>query len=109
MLERHTGAHRSTREHEGSRIRLQPVVDSRCPEQDPAVLERLQSLAKNETFQAKVQQMAQDPNFMDAAGQYAEEMKEEVIADAKAARSAGDDPLDALENDDEFEEEEEEP
>ena len=53
--------------------------------QDPAVLERLQSLSKDQTFQARVQQMASNPAFMDAAGQYAEEMKDEIVAEAKAA------------------------
>ena len=47
------------------------------------MLERLQSLAKNETFQAKVQQMASNPEFMKAAGQYAEEMKDELIEEAR--------------------------
>jgi len=80
--------------------------------QDPAVLERLQGLTKDENFQAKVQQMAQNPAFMDAAGQYAEEMKDEVVAEAKAA---GDDledrsgsALDEDEHEDEgFDEEDE--
>ena len=30
--------------------------------QDPEVLERLQAMTKNETFQQRVQQMTQDPN-----------------------------------------------
>ena len=35
--------------------------------QDPAVLERLQAMSKNETFQERVAQMTQDPKFMAAA------------------------------------------
>ena len=77
------------------------------------MLERLQSLTKDENFQAKVQKMAENPAFMDAAGQYAEEMKDEIVAEAKAAgedlddRSAViDDELE--EEDDEFDDEEEE-
>merc|ERR1719238_772460 len=46
--------------------------------QDPAVLERLQAMSKNETFQERVAQMTQDPKFMAAATEYAEEMKDEV-------------------------------
>ena len=57
--------------------------------QDPAVLERLQSLATSESFQKKVQTMTQNPQFMAAAGSYAEEMKEEVMAEAQAAGAAG--------------------
>ena len=76
------------------------------------MLERLQTLTKDENFQAKVQQMAQNPEFMEAAGQYAEEMKDEIVADAKAAgesledRSMGNLDED-LDDDDDFDEEEE--
>ena len=63
--------------------------------QDPEVLERLQAMTKSEEFQSRVQKMTQDPNFMSAAGQYAEEMKDEVLAAHKDAADAagGDDPL----------------
>ncbi|KAL3900843.1 MAG: hypothetical protein SGPRY_012382, partial [Prymnesium sp.] len=57
--------------------------------QDPAVLEKVAALAKNETFQAKVQQLAQNEQFTAAAGQYAAEMKDEVIADHKLAQDLG--------------------
>ena len=35
--------------------------------------------------------MASNPAFMDAAGQYAEEMKDEIVAEAKAAGDSLDD------------------
>ena len=35
-------------------------------------------------------------------------MKDEVIADAKAARDAGEDPLDGFDDEDEFDDEEDE-
>merc|ERR1711865_366099 len=54
--------------------------------QDPAVLERLQALTKDDNFQAKVQKMTQDPKFMEAAGQYAAEMKDEVLAEAQTMK-----------------------
>lgn len=57
--------------------------------QDPEVIDRLQTLAKNETFQAKVQEMTKDPAFAQAAGQYASEMADDVMAEAKAASVGG--------------------
>ena len=55
--------------------------------------------------------MASNPAFMDAAGQYAEEMKDEIVAEAKAASDSLDDRVADVEDDEEddnFEEEEEE-
>lgn len=53
--------------------------------------------------------MAQDPTFAEAAGQYANEMTEEVLADAKAAEGgAAEDDLgfdDTLEDEEDDEEE----
>ena len=72
------------------------------------MLERLQSLAKNETFQAKVQQMASNPEFMQAAGQYAEEMKEELVEEAKAADALDGTSVTGLDADDELEDEDDE-
>lgn len=46
-------------------------------------------MTKDEKFQEKVQRMTQDPNFMAAAGQYAEEMKDELVEEANAAKAAG--------------------
>jgi len=57
--------------------------------QDPAVLEKVAALAKNESFQAKVQQLAQNDKFTEAAGQYAAEMKDDVISDHKMAEELG--------------------
>ena len=71
--------------------------------QDPAVLERLQDMAKNESFQQRVQQMTQDPKFMAAAGEYAQDMAEEVM---EAESQPGDDDDFGLAIEDEDEEEE---
>ena len=77
--------------------------------QDPAVLERLQNMVKSENFQEKMQAMAQNPKFMEAAGQYGEEMSEEIMkemAEAKEKAEADDlglglDGSDSLDEDDE--------
>ena len=75
--------------------------------QDPEVLEKVAALAKNESFQEKVQQLAQNEQFTAAAGEYANDMKDDVIADAKLAEELGLDS--ALETGaDAIEEEEEE-
>eukprot|EP00966_Prymnesium_polylepis_P144766 3343023-Prymnesium_polylepis.1 len=81
------------------------------PLQDPEVLEKVAALAKNEGFQEKVQQLAQNEQFTAAAGEYANDMKDDVITDAKLAEELGLDSAletgaDAIE---EEEEEEEEP
>ena len=73
--------------------------------QDPEVLEKVAALAKNESFQAKVQELAQNEKFTSAAGQYAEEMKKEVFADHKAGYA--EDLSLGIEMEDETEEEDE--
>lgn len=57
--------------------------------QDPKVLERLSEMTKNEAFQEKMSKMTQDPNFMQAAGEYADEMKQEVLAAAEGGADEG--------------------
>ena len=57
------------------------------------MLEKLSEMTKSAEFQEKVQKMTQDPAFMNAAGQYAEEMKDEVIASHKQAQTADEDDI----------------
>ena len=68
------------------------------------VVERLQSMTKNETFQERVAQMTQDPKFMAAATKYAEEMKDDVAVEAA---DAGADAGVGMEEEDSIEDEEE--
>ena len=57
--------------------------------QDPAVLERLQTMVKSDHFREKMQAMAQNPKFMEAAGQYGEEMSEEVMQELAEMKEKG--------------------
>lgn len=52
-------------------------------------MEKVAALAKNETFQAKVRQLAQTEKFVNAAGEYADELKDDIVADAKLAQELG--------------------
>ena len=98
------GAWRSWMAH--ARAHRRRELDEKAAKVD--ALERLQTLAKNETFQAKVQQMTKDPSFAAAAGQYANEMADEVIAEHEAAADSPSDDLgfgDTLDDDDDDDDE----
>lgn len=47
---------------------------------DPAMLEKLSAAASSEKFQSRMQQLASDPTFAQAASSYVDEMKQEVCA-----------------------------
>lgn len=47
---------------------------------DPAMLEKLSAAASSEKFQHRMQQLASDPTFANAAGDYVSEMQQEVCA-----------------------------
>ena len=61
--------------------------------QDPAVLEKVQALAKNETFQAKVHALAADASISSAASAYADYMNDELINEHHAGSEGAEDGL----------------
>ena len=55
----------------------------RMPRQDPETLEKLEAHTKNESFVARMQELAANPKFAAAAGGYVEEMAQELAVEAE--------------------------
>jgi hypothetical protein len=73
---------------------------------DPERLQKLSETASSEQFQSRMKQLAEDPEFASAAGEYVDEMKEELSSELLAGRAgaAGEAGL-ALDDEDDDEEE----
>jgi hypothetical protein len=86
--------------------------------QDPEMLEKLEAHTKNESFVARMQELASDPKFSAAATGYVEDMAQELTEGGGDVSGFGaeldpededeDDEEDGFESDDELDEEDEE-
>ena len=98
--------------------RAHPLAPLPHPPQDPEMLEKLEAHTKNESFVARMQELASDPKFSAAATGYVEDMAQELTEGGGDVSGFGaeldpededeDDEEDGYESDDELDEEDDE-